>query len=44
MKVAYRILGALLLAGFMAGCATTGEQESAMSWMQNQDEMVTPGE
>jgi hypothetical protein len=45
MKIAYRVIAALLLAGFMAACATTGEQqETAMQWMQNQDEMTTPGE
>jgi hypothetical protein len=45
MKAAYRVLAALLLLGFIAGCATTGEsQETAMQWMQNQEEMTTPGE
>jgi hypothetical protein len=45
MKVAYRVIAALLLAGFMAGCAATAtQQETAMQWLQNENEMETAGE
>lgn len=43
-SLTYRLVAALVLLGAIAGCAATGDQQTALQWLQQQDEAVRNGE
>jgi len=43
-SLAYRLVAALVLLGAIAGCAATGDQQTALQWLQEQEEANRTGE